>query len=79
MKTMLRAAMFALSIGSITPAFAGEGGPTDNPPLAWAALAQVETAPSVAAAAQNGQAVQAYVAQSNRGTWLFAPSQNGNR
>ena len=77
--TLLRAALFALSIGSIPPAFAGEGGPTDNPPQAWAALAQVNTAPSsVAATTQNGQAVQAYVTQSNHGTWLYRPAQNGN-
>ena len=77
MKTMLRAAMFALSIGSITPAFAGEGGPTDNPPQAWAGLAQVQITPSVAPA-QNGQTLRAYVAQSNHGTSLYAPAQNGN-
>ena len=77
--TLLRAALFALSIGSIPPAFAGEGGPTDNPSQAFVALAQVNTAPSgIAATAQSGQAVQAFVTQSNHGTWLYRPAQNGN-
>ena len=30
------------------------------------------------ATAQNGQAVHAYITQSDPGIWLFAPAQNGN-
>jgi len=30
------------------------------------------------ATAQNGQAVQTYITQSSRGTWLFAPNPNGD-
>ena len=77
MKIMLRAAMFALSISNIAPAFAGDGGPTDHPPQAWIAQGPVQTALSVATA-QNGEAVHTYVTQSNHGTWLYAPAQNGN-
>ena len=80
MKTRLTSATLAIAtvLGlGIAPAFAGEGGPTDNPPQAWAALTQVQTTPSVATA-QNGQTLRAYVTQSNHGTWLFAPAQNGN-
>ena len=40
------------------------------------AHAPVQNAPAVATA-QNGHAVHAYVANSSRGTWLFAPNQNG--
>ena len=78
MKTMIIAAAAALSIGS---AFAGEDGGinantefTDLPGVI--AQAPVQNAPAVATA-QNGQAVQAYVAQSSHGTWLFAPRDGG--
>jgi hypothetical protein len=40
------------------------------------AQAPVQNAPAVAAA-QNGQAIHVYVTQSNHGTWLFPPNQNG--
>jgi hypothetical protein len=41
------------------------------------AEAPVQNAPAVATA-QNGQAVQTYITQSSRGTWLFAPNPNGD-
>ena len=78
MKIMLRAALAALSIASIGPAIAGEGGPeantffTELPGVI--AQAQVQNAP--VATAQNGQAAQAYVTNSRGGTWLFPPNQN---
>jgi hypothetical protein len=81
MKIMLRAAMAALSIASIGPAFAGDGGgPTANTFFTElpgvVAQAPAQNAPAIATA-QNGQAIRAYVTQSNRGTWLFPPNQNG--
>jgi hypothetical protein len=42
------------------------------------AQAPAQSAPAVATA-QNGQAVHAYVAQSNHGTWLFPPHQGGGQ
>jgi len=79
-KTMIIAAATALSLG-IGSAYAdSEGGQiantqfTDTP--GFLAHAPVQNAPAVATA-QNGQAVHAYVANSSRGTWLFAPNQNG--
>jgi hypothetical protein len=80
MKTMIRAAMMAVSIASIGPAFAeSEGGPAANTQFTqtrgYLAEAPVQQAPSIARA-QNGQVVHAYVANSSRGTWLFPPNQN---
>jgi len=83
MRIMLRAAMAALSFASIGPAFAGEGDGgtvantffTELPRVV--AEAPVQNAPAVATA-QNGQAVQTYITQSRRGTWLFAPNPNGD-
>ena len=73
MKIMLRAAIAALSIASIGPAFAGDGDVpqantlfTELPGVIAQAPAQN---PSVATA-QNGQAVRVYVSNANRGTWL---------
>jgi hypothetical protein len=83
MRIMLRAAIAALSFASIGPAFAGEGDGgtvantffTDLPGVV--AQAPVQNAPAVATA-QNGQAMHAYITQSGRGTWLFAPNPNGD-
>lgn len=80
MKIMLRAAIAALSIASIGSAIAGEGeGTVANTQFTEVpgvvAQADVQNAPPVATA-QNGQAVQTYVTQSSRGTWLFAPNAN---
>ena len=79
MKTMMLAAVAALSLAS-TAAFANEGGPEANTLFTEIpgviAQAPVQNAPAVATA-QNGQAVQTYVTQSGRGTWLFPPSLNG--
>ena len=82
MKIMLRAAIAALSFASIGSAIAseGDGGTVANTFFTELpgviARAPVQDAPPVATA-QNGQAVHAYVANSSRGTWLFAPNQNG--
>jgi hypothetical protein len=42
------------------------------------AQAPAQNVPAVTTA-QNGQAVHAYVAQSNHGTWLFPPHQGGGQ
>jgi hypothetical protein len=79
MKIMLRAALTALSVASIGPAFAGEIEGIQP-------YTQFQQLPNVIAQApvynptvmtaqngqkvQNGQAVQTYATQSNRGTWF---------
>jgi hypothetical protein len=80
MKIMLRTAIAALSIASIGSAYADDGqGPVPNTAFTQLpgviAQAPVQSAPIVATA-QNGQAIHAYVANSNSGTWLFQPNQN---
>ncbi len=87
MKTMLLAAAAALSLG-VGSAYADSGdGPVANTFFTElpgvVAQAQVPNAPVYAQngraqtqQAQNGQAVHAYVTQSSRGTWLFAPNAN---
>jgi hypothetical protein len=80
MKIVLRAAIAAVSIASIGSAIAGEGeGTVANTQFTEVpgvvAQTTVQNAPSIATA-QNGQGVQAYVTQSNRGTWLYAPNPN---
>jgi len=80
MKTMILAAAAVLSLG-IGAAYAeSEGGPAANTQFTqtrgYLAEAPVQQAP-VVATAQNGQAARAYVAQSNRGTWVFAPRDGG--
>jgi hypothetical protein len=83
MKIMLRAAMAAISLASIGSAYAGEvdAGPIVNTLFTSVpgvvAQAPVQSVPG-AAIARNGPVVRVYVTQSSRGTWLFAPSQNGN-
>jgi hypothetical protein len=79
MRTMLLAAAAALSL-SMGVANANEGGPVANTQFTelpgFLAQAPVYNAPSVATA-QNGQTAHAYVANSNHGTWLFAPQDGG--
>jgi hypothetical protein len=80
MKTMLLAAAAALSLSAGAAYADGGDGPAANTFFTElpgvVAQAPVQNAPAVATA-QNGQAVHAYVANSNRGTWLFPPNQNG--
>ena len=81
MKILLRAALTALSIANIGPAFAGDGeGPVANTRFTEipgvVAQAQPPNASSVVTA-QNGQGVRVFATQSNHGSWLFAP--NGNQ
>ena len=78
MKTMLFAAVAALSLGMGSAAFAeSEGGAqaitrfTEIPGVVAHAPAQSTMA------AQNGQTVQTFVTQSSRGTYLFAPNDGG--
>jgi hypothetical protein len=77
MKFMLRAAIAAVSIGTIGFAYAGEGEGTAANTLfteipGVVAQAPVQDAPLVATA-QNGQVMQTYVSDSNRTTWMFPP------
>jgi hypothetical protein len=70
---MFLAAAAALSLG-IGSAYAGEI--EGNQPNTYfqqlpGVIAQAQVAPPTVATAQNGQAVHAYVTQSNHGTWLF--------
>jgi hypothetical protein len=78
MKTMFLAAAAALSLG-LGSAYAGEiEGIQPNTFFQQlpGVIAQAPVQAPVIATAQNGQAVQAYVAQSNRGTWLFQGGQS---
>jgi hypothetical protein len=73
MKTMLLAAAAALSLG-LGSAYAGEI--EGIQPYTYfqqlpGVIAQAPVQTRSVATAQNGQAVHAYVAQSNRGTWVF--------
>jgi hypothetical protein len=69
---LLRAAIAAVSIGSIPPAIAGEGGPNPNTELpGLIAQAPAQNVPSIDAT-QPGQAVQTYT-QSGRSPWLVPP------
>jgi hypothetical protein len=67
MKFAVRAALAALSIGSIPPAFADESGPNPN--------TFVAERPSVIAEAQNTPATtqRGQELQSGHGPWLFPP------
>ena len=70
MRIMLRAAIAALSIGSIPPAIADEGGP--NPTIEFPgviALAPAQNVPSI----DTTQREQALRADTGRGPWLFPP------
>ena len=73
MKTMIIAAAAALSLG-IGSAYAGEIEGI-QPYTAFQQLpgviAQAPVQNPAVATAQNGQAVHAYVANANRGTWVF--------
>jgi hypothetical protein len=73
MRFVLRAAIAALSIGSIPPAIAAEGGPNPNTfftePSGVIAQAPAQNVPSIDTT-QRGQALQA---DTGRGPWLFPP------
>jgi len=75
MKIMLRAAIAALSIGTIGSAHA-DGGPGETMFTRMQAEQQKKAAPSVAAAQDGGADVHTYVTRSNHGTWLFPPKQS---
>ena len=71
MKFAIRAALVALSIASIPPAFADESGP--NPNTSFTELPGViAEAPAQNATTQHGQELNSYT-QSSRGPWLFPP------
>jgi hypothetical protein len=73
MKFMLRAAMVAVSIGSISPAIAGEGGPNPNTQVPGViAQGTTQNVPSIAMA-QRGQAAGKIDSQPGHGPWLFPP------
>jgi hypothetical protein len=73
MRFVLRAAIAALSIGSIPPAIAAEGGPNPNTfftePSGVIAQAPAQSVPSIDTT-QRGQALQA---DTGHGPWLFPP------
>ena len=79
MKILLRAAIAAASISSIGSAYANEGAIEANtrftqlPGVIAQAPASQETA---VATVQHGLA-RIYVTAANRGTYLFAPNENG--
>jgi hypothetical protein len=80
MRIIIRAAIAAVSIASIGPAFAGDGeGTVANTRFTQmpgvVAQAPVQNAPGVATA-QTGQGTHVYATQSSHGTWLFAPNDN---
>ena len=70
MKFAIRAGLMALSIGSISPAFAGESGHNPNMSPVVIAEAPAQNAP-VAATTPRGQELTN--TQSSRGPWLFPP------
>jgi len=81
MKTMIIAAAAMLSFGAGSAYADSEGGQIANTQFTEApgflAQAPVQNAPAIATA-QNGQAIQTWVTQSSRGTWLFPPYSGGN-
>ena len=76
MKTMLLAAATVLSLG-VGSAYANESGGQAGGYVYPAYQFPTQSAPSVATA-PSGQAIHAYVTNSNHGTWLFPPDQNGD-
>jgi len=81
MKTMIIAAAAMLSLGAGSAYADSEGGQIANTQFTEApgflAQAPVQNAPAIATA-QYGQAIQTWVTQSSRGTWLFPPYSGGN-
>jgi hypothetical protein len=82
MKIMLRAAMMALSIGTIGAAYAddshGQAGGYAYPDYVFPGSVNAGVQ-APAQTEQNGQAIHTFVTRSaNQGTWLFAPAQGGN-
>ena len=77
MKTMLRAAaLVAISIGSVGPAFAeSEGGTVANSYFTSlpGVVSQAPEQNAPALSGQTGQSIGAYVTNSSHGTWLFPP------
>ena len=82
MRLALRAAIAAISIASIGPAFAGEGEGTlantffTEIPGVLAQPPVQAPYPSAVAAAPGGQSSGTFVTSSQNGTWLFAPNPN---
>lgn len=70
MKILLRAAMTAVSLASIAPAHSEIAKtPPPSPPAAAVASLPMATGPA--------HVLRAYVTESKRGTWLFAPHDGG--
>ena len=70
MKFAIRAGLMALSIGSISPAFAGESG--HNPNMAPVVIAEAPAQNAPVATTLRGQEFRTNT-QSSRGPWLFPP------
>jgi hypothetical protein len=80
MKTTILAAAAVLSLGAGS-AYADANSTGGQVPNTFFTLLPgvIANAPAQnVATTQDGQAVQAYATQSSRGTWLFAPNQNGD-
>jgi beta-glucosidase-like glycosyl hydrolase len=77
MKIILAAAA-ALSLGVSSAHADSTGGQVPNTFFTLLPGVIAKAPAQNVATAQDGQAVHAYVTQSARGTWLFAPNQNGD-
>jgi hypothetical protein len=75
MKIVLRAAIAAVSIGSIGPAYAGERIVAND--LLTESSGVAAQAPAQNTASARATLIRTYVTGSQRGTWLFAPHQDG--
>ena len=79
MKTMMlaTAAVLSLGAGSAHADANSTGGQTPNTFFTLLPGVIANAPAQNVATTQDGQVVHAYVTQSNRGTWLFQPNQNG--
>ena len=77
MKTTIFAAVAALSLGIGSAYAQSTGGTIPNTFFTQLPGVTATTPAQNVATTQDGQAVHAYVTQSSRGTWLFAPNQGG--
>jgi hypothetical protein len=78
MKTMIFAAVATLSLGVGSAYAQSTGGTIPNTFFTQLPGVTAKTPAQNVAATPDGQAVHAYVTNSSRGTWLFAPNQNGD-
>jgi hypothetical protein len=79
MKTMILAgvAVLGLGVGSAYADANSTGGQTPNTFFTLLPGVIARTPVQNVAPTQDGRAIDAYVTNANRGTWLFQPDQNG--